>query len=216
MNVWSRPEAPRRPALSREAIVAAAIAIADVEGLAAVSIRRVAAELGARAMSLYTYIERKEDLFDLMADQVSAEVLVDEPLPAGWREALLAIARKELEAVTRHPWRVDLVAQRVNVGPNGLRHLEQSLAALDGLEIDRTVALRILAAVDDYVLGHIVRTSPRMGVAGGDRQPHLPDLLATGEFPRLSEAMKAEPDAAGFEQGLGWLLDGIETGLGAR
>ncbi|MEU0568656.1 TetR/AcrR family transcriptional regulator C-terminal domain-containing protein [Nonomuraea sp. NPDC005983] len=227
-SVWSRPAPQRRPALTREAIVAAAVAIADAEGLAAVSIRRVAAELGARAMSLYTHIERKEDLLDLMADEVAAEVLVEEALPADWREATLVIARREREAVRRHPWRVDLVPQRVSVGPNGLRHVEQSLAALDGLAVDELTKWRILAAIDDYSLGFTIRESleraaPRTdGVNDAERaavaEPYMRELIASGEFPRLAPMI--ERGVAGFddnyERGLNWLLDGIEGDLRGR
>ncbi|WP_219470700.1 TetR/AcrR family transcriptional regulator [Nonomuraea rhizosphaerae] len=224
-SVWSRPAPQRRPALTREAIVAAAIAIADAEGLGAVSIRRVATELGARAMTLYSYIDRKEDLLDLMADEIAAEVLVEEPLPDDWREALLTIARRERETVRRHPWRVDLVSQRVSVGPNGLRHVEQSLAALDGLDVEPLVKWRILAALDDYSLGFIIRESferdapRREGVSDAERsamaEPYMRELVANGEFPRIGPWIERGVQGAGdtYERGLNWLLDGIEADL---
>src|SRR3954449_4175411 len=94
---------PRRSSLSREAIVAAALALADAEGLDAVSIRRVAAALGARPMSLYTHIAAKDDLVDLMADAVVGEVLVEDP-PAGWRAALGAMAERSWRTFVAHPW----------------------------------------------------------------------------------------------------------------
>ncbi|WP_433516812.1 TetR/AcrR family transcriptional regulator [Nonomuraea sp. CA-143628] len=227
-SVWSRPAPQRRPALTREAIVAAAITIADAEGLGAVSIRRVATELGARAMTLYSYIERKEDLLDLMADEIAAEVLVDEPLPEDWREAILTIARREREMVLRHPWRVDLISQRVSVGPNGLRHVEQSLAALDGLAVDQPAKWRILAAIDDYSLGFIVRESleraapRRMGVSDAERtalaEPYMRELVASGAFPRLAPLIEGGVAGADdtYERGLNWLLDGIEGDLPGR
>lgn len=208
--------------------MAAAIVIADAEGLGAVSIRRVATELGARAMTLYSYIERKEDLLDLMADEVAAEVLIDEPLPEDWRAAILTIARREREVVRRHPWRVDLVAQRVSVGPNGLRHVEQSLAALDGLEVDQLTKWRILATVDDYSLGYIIRESleraaPRtMGVNDAERaaiaEPYIGELVASGAFPRLAPLIEGGVAGADdtYERGLNWLLDGIEGDLPGR
>jgi AcrR family transcriptional regulator len=227
-SVWSRPAPQRRPALTREAIVAAAIALADAEGLAAVSIRRVAAELGARTMTLYSYIERKEDLLDLMADEVAAEVLVEGPLPAFWREAVLTIARREREMVRRHPWRVDLVTQRVSAGPNGLRHVEQSLAALDGLGVDQLTKWRILAAIDDYSLGFTIResiergTPRREGVTDVERaaiaEPYMRELIAGGEFPRLAPLIEGGVAGAddNYERGLNWVLDGIEGDLPGR
>ncbi|TDC99812.1 TetR family transcriptional regulator [Nonomuraea deserti] len=227
-SIWSRPAPPRRPALSREAIVAAAVAIADAEGLAAVSIRRVAAELGARAMTLYSYIERKEDLLALMHDAIAAEVLVDEPLPDDWREALLLLARREREMVLRHPWRVELISQRIEVGPNGLRHVEQKLSVFDGFGIDRLTAWRILAAYADYMTGFVIREAtdrraPReQGINDAERaavaEPYIRELIEGGEFPRLApmiqEGVRGADD--NFERGLSWVLDGIEADLHGR
>jgi AcrR family transcriptional regulator len=205
--------------------VAAAVALADAEGLDAVSIRRVAAELGARAMTLYSYIERKEDLLALMLDEISAEVLVAEPLPADWREALLLLARRERELVRRHPWRVDLVHQRVAVGPNGLRHVEQKLAAFDGLKIDRLTAWRFLAVFNDYMTGFVIReaverAAPReQGIDDAERaavaEPYIRELVDGGELARLAPMIEQGVPGAddNFERGLGWVLDGIERHL---
>ncbi|NUT39761.1 MAG: TetR family transcriptional regulator [Thermoactinospora sp.] len=227
-SVWSRPSPPRRPALTREAVVAAAIEIADAEGLAAVSIRRVAAELGARTMTLYSYIERKEDLLALMADEIAAEVLVEGSLPAGWREALVLMARREREVVRRHPWRVELISQRVAVGPNGLRHVEQKLSAFDGLGVDRLRAWRYLAAFNDYMTGFVVRESlergaPREGgINDAEREavaePYIRELVDGGAFPRLAPMIEQGVPGAddNFERGLSWVLDGIEGDLPGR
>jgi AcrR family transcriptional regulator len=223
-SVWSRPTPPRRPALTREAIVAVAVAVADAEGLAAVSIRRVAAELGARAMTLYSYIERKEDLLALMLDEIGGE-LAGGPLPGDWREALVAIARRERDLVRRHPWRVDLISQGVAVGPNGLRHVERKLAVLDGLGLDRSAAWRILAAYNDYLTGFVVREArergaPRSsGVSDAERaavaEPYVRELIDGGELPRLAPMIEEGVPGVddNFERGLRWLLDGIERDL---
>src|SRR5689334_10791506 len=99
--IWIRP-APRQPERpTREEIVAAAVGLADAEGLQAVSIRRVAAALRTRPMGLYSHIARKDDLVDLMLDRVLGEVLVDQ-LPADWRQALRAIAWHTRAAARRH------------------------------------------------------------------------------------------------------------------
>ncbi|MET8862381.1 TetR/AcrR family transcriptional regulator C-terminal domain-containing protein [Nonomuraea sp. NPDC004580] len=225
---WSKPAPPRRPALTREVIVAAAIALADAEGLDAVSIRRVAAELGARTMTLYSYIERKEDLLALMADEIAAEAHADEPLPDDWREALLLLARLERDLVRRHPWRVDLISQRVAVGPNGLRHVEQKLAAIGRLGVDRLTAWRILAAFNDYMTGFVIRealerATPReAGISEAERaalaEPHVRELIAGGEFPLLGPMIEQGVQGVddNFERGLGWVLDGIEAHLRGR
>ncbi|MEU1730018.1 TetR/AcrR family transcriptional regulator [Streptosporangium sp. NPDC020145] len=230
--VWARETAGRRPKLTREAIVRTAIEVADAEGLDAVSIRRIATELGARAMSLYTHIERKEDLLDLMADETNAEILVEGELPDDWREAISAVVRRTRETIRRHPWLVDLVASRPQVGPNGLRHGEQSLAALSGLPIPPEQKWRIIAAVDDYALGFVIRETLRGEGRSGytwtpqEREalmrPYLRELLESGEFPNLAPLVNeiasgpADPAAADedFEQGLRWMLDGIAGDLG--
>ncbi|MEW9553017.1 TetR/AcrR family transcriptional regulator [Nonomuraea sp. NPDC050783] len=240
-SVWSRPSPPRRPALTREAIVAAAIAIADAEGLAAVSIRRVATELGARAMTLYSYIERKEDLLALMLDEIAAELRGDElhgdelrgdelrgdePVPGDWREALLDIARRERDLVRRHPWRMDLVATRgVAVGPHALRHVERKLAVLARLGAGPAATWRFLAAYTDYMTGFLVREAQeraaprREGISDAERaalaEPYVRELVERGELPHLAPLIEGGAAGAGdtFERGLRWLFDGIEREL---
>jgi AcrR family transcriptional regulator len=218
--VWARETVRRRTTLTRDAIVQAAVALADAEGIEAVSIRRVATELGARAMSIYTYIDRKEDLLELMADEVAADVLVPGELPADWREATLTIARRERAAVRRHPWLIDLVARRStagHVGPNMLRHLEQSLAALTTLDATREWRLRLMTAVADYTTGFAVREA--RAAEPGLAEPYVQELLAGGEFPQLAALLAGGPPSAGddnFEQGLRFILDGLESRLRPR
>jgi AcrR family transcriptional regulator len=221
--VWARDDNRRRTALSREAIVAAAVAIADAEGLDAVSIRRVAADLNARAMSLYTYIERKEDLLDLMADEVAAETLVPGELPLDWREATLAVARRERQTTLRHPWLVELVTRRSmlgRVGPNMLRHGDQSIAALAGLRADLAWKWRLMTAVADYGTGFAVREVRERDAARTGQsellQPYLRQLVACGDYPHLAAMLDFGPPDSddNFERGLRWLLDGFAQELG--
>lgn len=219
--VWVRDEQRRRTALTREAIVRAAIVLADAEGLDAVSIRRVASELQARAMSLYTYIERKEDLFDLMADEVAAEVLVPGELPRDWREATVLIARREREATRRHPWMIDLVARRSmagHVGPNMLRHLDQTLAALAHLDAGQDAKLRLAAVVSDYTTGFVVREAREHEAAREDREgreglaSYLRRIADSGEYPHIAPLLGSGLSVGSidtFDSGLVWILDGF-------
>jgi len=222
--VWAREPAERRPALSQQAIVAAAIALADAEGLDAVSIRRVATELGVRAMSLYTHIARKEDLLQLMADEVAGEaVLPADELPADWRAAITLIVARECAVARRHPWLIALVRSEIRFGPNGLRHAEQTMAALAGLNLDPAATLRVAAAIDVYSVGRVIREEAqrsmphRDGLTGGRREvllePYFQRLLSSGEFPHLAPLLAAGgvPDEGAYDQGLAWLLDGIEA-----
>jgi AcrR family transcriptional regulator len=218
LPVWARQKPRRRPVLSRDTIVATAVTIADAEGLDAVSIRRVAADLGVRPMSLYTYIDRKEDLLALMRDQASGEILIGRDLPHGWREALTAIARRTRNVTLRHPWTIDIPAHGATLGPNALRHVEESITALEELDLSPQVAIEILMAVDKFVLGHVIfEVGSRSVDIGGLAQPYIDSLLASGEFPALSRiAADARATAATedeFERGLSWLLDGIAAGI---
>src|SRR5437016_6689746 len=114
-----RPERPARgpqPSHSRDEIAAAAVAIADAEGIEAVSMRRVAAEIGAGTMSLYRYVPRKEDLVDLMIDQVSAEQLAPDPT-GDVRADLVEAARRQRALIHRHPWLVQALRTTPSPGP---------------------------------------------------------------------------------------------------
>jgi AcrR family transcriptional regulator len=218
-SVWSRPEPARRPRLTRAAIVAAAVALADAEGLAAVSIRRVAAELGVRTMSLYTYIDRKEDLLDLMADEVAGEVLIDAAdLPTDWRAAITAVVAREREVARRHPWMVDLLSRLPRIGPNGLRHTEQTLTALSALGLDARATFRLGAAIDQYVLGNMVADAVLTSAdsdLGRARLAQLVEIATGGDFPRLSAIFTGDPpDTNTYQLGLDLMLDGIEARYG--
>jgi AcrR family transcriptional regulator len=222
--IWAREHRRRPSALSRTAIVDAAVEIADAEGISVVSIRRVAAALGARTMSLYTYIDSKDDLLDLMADQVAGELIIEGELPTDWREAITLIAQREREAGLRHLWIVDMAQHRSHpvVGPNLLRHLDQSMAAVAGLKLDIEDALRVVAAVDDYMLGYVSREARdreitrRTGLSGAEHlsaiRPYLQRLVDAGEFANIAPLLRGDVATADidFDRGLRWLLDGIE------
>src|SRR3954471_20963784 len=111
----------------RHEIVAAAVRIADAEGVDAVSMRRLADELGVATMTPYTHVESKDELIDLMRDAVAAEMLLPEPLPDDWRTALRAIAHKTKDALEAHPWSLDVTPRRPRARINRLRHVEQSV-----------------------------------------------------------------------------------------
>src|SRR5690242_20314802 len=103
---WNRPAEPRGSGLTRDAIVAAAIEIADEEGIEAVSIRRIATKLESRPMSLYSHIEHKGELIELMIDEVIGEAVLPGEVPDDWREALRQIAQRTRAAARAHPWSI--------------------------------------------------------------------------------------------------------------
>src|SRR5207342_3591564 len=135
VDVWIRAEpGSRRPRLSREQIAAVAVRIADAEGIEAVSMRRIAADLDAGTMTLYHYVRTKDELLTLVTDAVMGElVLPADQLPADdWVTAITAIARSSRLALGRHPWVFDSVDGPA-VGPYGVRHPRRSLQSMASL-----------------------------------------------------------------------------------
>jgi AcrR family transcriptional regulator len=225
MTVWDRPEPQARPApLDRERIVAAAIALADEGGLEAVSLRKVAARLNAGPMRLYGYIATKEELFDLMVDEVQAEIVPEEH-PGDWREALRLLSHRTRQAALRHAWMADLLGGRPTLGPNGLAVTEAKLAALDDLA-DVDTVMRAVETVSAYVTGAIrreithLRAERATSLSERDWQrasgPHVMSMLATGRFPALAKAVHDGTDVdpeTSFATGLDWVLDAVAAKL---
>jgi AcrR family transcriptional regulator len=190
--------------------VEAAFAIADAEGLTAVTIRRVAAELDVHPMSLYTHIASKADLFALMSNELVGLMLAEEPLPAGWREALSEITRRFHAAWVAHPWGLELFARGTRLAPNASRFAKQLAAAVAGLDLESGEVWTLLGIVNDYAIGHALRTASSGATQDLD-EALSPDDLA--EFPELS-ALQAVNRVRGsserFEIGLQAVLDGVE------
>ena len=147
---WQRtPERPsrrRRDPISRDAIVTAAVRLLDREGLAALSMRKLADELGAGAASLYWHVGSKDGLLDLVMDEVIGEGNVPDPDPERWQEQLKQVARDQRAASLRHPWIVRVSIGRIPMGPNALRYSERILAIL------RAGGLPPRLAVQGYLL----------------------------------------------------------------
>jgi AcrR family transcriptional regulator len=231
--LWARP-APgeRRPAHTRESIAAAALKIADTRGFEAVTMRNVAAELGAGTMTLYHYVRNKDELAALMSEAIMREIVIPaDELPDGWREGLAEIGRRTRRVCAAHPWIVEhFDDEQVQAGPSTLRHVEQSLAVAARTGLPLEDRLEITGLVDDYVMGYAIRNR----APEADRQ-HLESMVAylqtqleTGEFPHLAEMMGDDPRAAidrimhlasleeRFERGLQRVLDGIELEIERR
>jgi AcrR family transcriptional regulator len=218
----------RKPRFSREQIAKVALAIADAEGFEALSMRRVAEELGAGTMTLYYYVRTKEDLLTLVDDALMGEICdACDPLPKAWRPAVRKLATATRTTYVRHAWALrSLTGARV--GPNGLRHIEQSLQAVSGIDLPLGRKLEILSIVDDYVLGHCASLMRRHSQPQLDRRTAralsdaMKRYLGEGDYPQL-RAMIGDDDpfdaflkSAGFmtqdhhfDIGLDALLDGL-------
>lgn len=209
--IWQRaaPQRRRRVELDRERIVVAAVALADTEGLPAVTLRRVAADLEVLPMRLYTYLRTKDDLLDLMLDAVYATVEL--PAEGQWRPTLTAIAHGIRDAATRHPWFVTLLGSRPPYGPNGLRLVERVWSTLSEREPDAATAAAGASAFIGYVTGALA------GAHGApeheDVQHYLAQAVAEGPYPALAKAFAQPLPQDTFTVGLQVVLDGIAAQL---
>lgn len=227
--IWLRPEpSGRMPRFTRERIARAALRIADDEGFDAVTMKRIASELGAGTMTLYYYVRTKADIVALMQDTVLEDILIpDGELPTEWKAAVAAIARRTRDVLIQHPWSISSLNQ-AQFGPNALRHFEQSLAALKETNLTSAQKIELTAIFDDYATGsatHTVETLERIRSGADnpqlakDAQEYGKVLFASGNFPEIQalatslEDASIAPDAQRarqFETGLAALLDGVE------
>lgn len=234
--LWRVQDGPRpgpKPRFTVDEVAAAAIAIADADGLAALSMRRVAERLGVAAMSLYTYVPSKAELIDLMLDTICTEV----PLTghgAGWRASLERVARDNWALYQRHPWLLQVATSRPPLGPNLVAKYDHELRAVEGIGLADVEMDLVVQLIGDYVHG-AARTAvaatlvaQRTGLT--DEQwweqagPALQKVYVPERFPtatRVGSAAGAEYQGAvdparAFEFGLERLLDGVESLVRAK
>ena len=212
-----------QPRHTRQEVVRAAVAIADAEGLDAVTIRAVAG-LGTGAMSLYSYVPDKQTLVYDMVEEVSGEL--DLPEPSGdWRADMHLLARLQRAVLHRHPWMIDATSHLQPLGPAIVATLEFALGALEPTGLTAGARLETFAVVNGFVAG-LVRAElasqaaavpdPARAAAQAER---LGELLATGRYPRFAAAVaQGGPPAAElgaqFERLLDRILDGLVSSAG--
>ncbi len=204
------PNARKRPRLTPEAISGAAIRLADAEGLEAVSIRRVAAELDARAMSLYDHFESKRDLLVSMVDVGIGEMLAAQPLPGEWREAVAVSARNMYAAYARHPWMLFVATERARPGPNGIELAKQMARALATLPLAHEDVWQVQGIVNDYVIGYAFRTVGTVNPEDMEAAIAASDVVEFPELAALPDNLRSRSSIERFELGLQTVLDGVE------
>jgi DNA-binding transcriptional regulator YhcF (GntR family) len=211
--------------LTREGIVQAAVTIADTEGIAALSMRRVAAGLGTATMSLYRHVRNKDQLLALMADRVFMQY----PLPAadpGWRASLAALCRLQWRVYQHHPWVAQYVSMtRPQLIPRAMAHTERAMIVLKGIGLDINDRLHAAVTLANYVRGTAVNLEPEAqaeqdtGLSSDEwmqtQSGQMERIVASGQFPAFAEmSTTAEIEFSLdtlFEFGLQRLLDGLEV-----
>ncbi|MBD3550770.1 MULTISPECIES: TetR/AcrR family transcriptional regulator [Streptomyces] len=241
--LWGGGERPSRgpkPGLTLDRIVTAAVAVADAEGLSAVSMRRLSTELGTGTMSLYRYVPGKAELLDLMLDRV-----LGEPLPApreeaaeaagtdrtdaagsgapDWRAAVDTMARSYLDNLRRHPWLLKINQARTVLGPSALRGLELALGGLRGMGLRDPELIGVIITVNSFVEGlartqadaaEAVRQTGLSDEEFWDRQrPYLERAMLSGAYPMMATMAEDtfSADFDHFEFGLRRLIAGFEA-----
>lgn len=206
-------------ALSRDRIISAAATVADDGGLAAVSMRKVAEELGVQAMSLYHHVASKEEILDGLADWIFTQIHLPK-IDAPWRIAMTDRALSARSVLFRHGWGLGLIESRRNPGPAVLTHHDAVLGCLLTNGFSMRLASHAFSVLDAYVFGFVVTElslpfSPDEGVAEFaqdlelpfDEYPHMARMLTELVFTEQYDF------AAEFPYGLDLILDQLEQRL---
>ena len=205
-SIWTRPERSARgpvPEHSRAEITAAAVALADAAGLAAVTMRSVAAAIETGPASLYRYVATRAELLELMADQARGELSYAGTASGEPADRLLALAREGRALYLRHPWLLDIAAAPIP-GPNAITFIEHALAALAGTDLSGPAKLETIGLFSGAVR-LLAQTEMEQRQAGqdaaqwqGELTSYLAQIVAAGQHPHLAAALS---DAASVDAG---------------
>ncbi|MGW1200904.1 TetR/AcrR family transcriptional regulator [Streptomyces sp. NPDC002536] len=217
--------------LDRERIVAASVRLLDAEGLAKFSMRKLASELGVTAMSVYWYVDNKDDLLEYVMDEVSAEMRVPDPTDESedWRDQLRLLAFEYRAVLLAHPWMPQLVGQYQNIGPHAMKFADVSLAVMRRCGVPPESMSGAISALFQFVFGYStawVLYRERCKAAGLGEEEYYqnvldavtnrPDLMETyKESAAMLRARDANPIeqmfTRDFEFGLETVVAGIEV-----
>ena len=212
-----------RPRLSRDRVLAAAVALADRGGLGSLTIRSLADALGARPMSVYHYVANKEEILDGIVDIVFSEM--ETPTVGGeWRSEISRRAHSARQVLRRHPWAVPLLESRTSPGPATLAHHDAVLGTLLAAGFSRELTAHGYALLDAYVYGFAIQEAS-LPFEGPDSVADVADpimaLMATGAYPHMVDMATSyylQPGydfADEFDFGLHLLLDALDRRLEA-
>ena len=213
-----------KPAFHISDIARAAVKLADAGGLGAVSMSKVAAELGFTTMSLYRYVDAKDDLYVVMLEQAFGEPPTLDP-EQGWRDRITAWAEAFRDGLRQHPWILQIPIAEPPLSPNQLAWMEAGLQAFDGTPLAPQDRLSSMLLVNIYVRGTAQLTANMLtepdAVAETDRlyTQRLATLATPDRFPAIAATLEQPPDegytgdfdTGEFTFGLATVLDGIHT-----
>ena len=210
----------RRPRLSRERVVEAALAIADADGLGALTIRSLATELGVKPMSVYYHVASKDEILAALVDVVFGEIEL--PVPGrDWRSEMERRAHSARDVLARHRWAIGLLESRTDPGPANLRHHDTVIATLRTGGFSPAMTAHAYALIDSYVYGFALQEAslPFEGRESvGDVAGPIMERMAAGGYPHLVQATTyyLQPGydfGDEFRFGLDLILDGLEAAV---
>ncbi|GAB3575298.1 TetR/AcrR family transcriptional regulator C-terminal domain-containing protein [Amycolatopsis endophytica] len=204
-----------------------AIAIADAEGLDALSMRRIASEMGSGTTSLYRHVASKDELIELMVDAIHGEEAAPPPSPdEDWRDELAGLARRSRVVLLRHPWLAQQAARWPTLGPNVIARADHELGVVSRMTNDPTLASLVVTTLNTHVLGAVsaelaeLETQRSTGMTEGEWRgwvgAYVRQVVESGRYPHFNRRVleAADPDFdARFEFGLDCLLTGLEAAL---
>ena len=224
-TLWARPDRAARgpaPEHSRAEIAAAGVRLADADGIGAVTMRSAAAAIGTAPASLYRYVASREELVQLMADQVYGEFSFSEPSAGHPVPDLLGLARQGLAMYRRHPWLLDVPATGNLPGPNAVAFIERSLAALSETDLTGPARLETVGLFSGVVRLFAQTEIGQRRAAQETAQwqeslaRYLWDLAAAGRHPHLAAALAEQPvatdpvgDESTFDRAMTRILNGL-------
>jgi AcrR family transcriptional regulator len=219
MTTTSGRTAESRTPLTRDRVLRAAVALADEHGIEALSMRKLGAELGVEAMSLYNHVVSKDDLLDGIIEVVTTELALP-PEDIGWKAILRSHAISSRQMLLRHPWAASLAESRTQSGPTRLRHLETLLGVLRRGGFDPQGTYRANLTIDSYIYGFVLQ-EVAWPVESGETPASAADFVErtpADDYPYLIEvagvvASDGMDRDADFEFGLDLVLDGLEATL---
>ena len=206
-----------RPRLTKERVLQAAVGLADEHGLGVLTMRRLGAELGVEAMSLYKHVASKDEILEGMVELVVGEIEIPQE-GSDWKEAMGRRAISAREVLGRHSWAIGLFESRGSMGPNLMRYVDAILGNLRSAGFSIQSAVHAFWLLDCYVYGHVVQeanlpfgTSAETVVS----EDRLPQPITPSEFPHLIEvgehALRSDYSVdSEFEFGLDLILDALE------